>query len=137
VRHPAAGALALLFLGTSFWTFHDDHFAELNTALMGCFFYVVAAGNTLGGLLASRPARVLGTVSYSLYLMQGIVLFVGRSSVHLKGATPATIWLFENVCGVALTLVSFATYRWIEYPYLASRPARQPAPAVQAVGLTH
>ena len=81
--------------------------------MMGLFFYIVAAGNTLGGLLVSRPARVLGTISYSLYLMQGIVLFAVQSIMSLKGATPEKIWLYFSVCGVVLVLVSLATYRWI------------------------
>jgi peptidoglycan/LPS O-acetylase OafA/YrhL len=136
LRHPALAAVALLFLGASFWAVHDTAFGEASAVLMGCFFYIVASGNTLGGLLTSRPARVLGTVSYSLYLLQGLVLFAGRSLVRLKGADPATIGLFETVCGLALTLVSFATYRWIEHPYLAPRAAPNPAPVVQPAALT-
>jgi peptidoglycan/LPS O-acetylase OafA/YrhL len=129
VRHPAAGALALLLVVLSGSTLQFRQLTLSGIAMMGLFFYIVAAGNTLGGLLVSRPARVLGTISYSLYLMQGIVLFAVRSVMSLKGATPEKIWLYFSVCGVALVLVSLATYRWIEHPFLAPRTDTGPAPA--------
>jgi peptidoglycan/LPS O-acetylase OafA/YrhL len=103
---------------------HDGHLGIAGVVMLAVFFYIVAGGNTLGGLLVSRAARVLGMVSYSLYVMQGIVLFVVRSVLPLKGATPATVALFDVVAGVLLVVLSLGTYQWIERPFIvASRPA--------------
>ena len=45
-------------------------------ALMFSFFLIVAHGNRLFGLLTSTAARLLGAVSYSIYLVHTIVLYV-------------------------------------------------------------
>jgi peptidoglycan/LPS O-acetylase OafA/YrhL len=124
VRHPAAGAFAVLLAVLSCLSVRDGHLGIAGVVMLAVFFYIVAGGNTLGGLLVSRAARVLGMVSYSLYVMQGIALFVVRSAMPLQGASPGKVALFDLVAGVLLVVLSLGTYEWIERPFIvASRPA--------------
>ncbi|HZR69963.1 MAG TPA: acyltransferase [Burkholderiales bacterium] len=105
-------------------------------ALLFVFFVFVVHGNSLFGLLASAGARLLGTVSYSIYLVHCIVLFVVMRIVDAHGpiATigPLGYWFFAGLAGVLAVLVSAITYRYVEHPFLATSvaPGRQAAAQV-------
>jgi peptidoglycan/LPS O-acetylase OafA/YrhL len=136
LRGPACGALALLLLFVGGYTMRNGHFGLPGVLLMSCFFYILASGNTLGGFLSSRPARVLGTASYSIYLMHGIVLFAVRSMVSIKDASPIKVFLFDAGCGLLMVIVSLLTYQWIEHPFIVTRAAAEPvAPPLPAVAI--
>jgi peptidoglycan/LPS O-acetylase OafA/YrhL len=70
-------------------------------------------------LLSCKPVRIIGEISYSIYLWQE--LFV-RFQIHW--------WTFP-----ALALVSGASFRFVERPFLAKRyrPARVKTPTVQEI----
>jgi peptidoglycan/LPS O-acetylase OafA/YrhL len=103
------------------------------SALLLVFFMFVVHGNSLFGLLASGPAKLLGTVSYSIYLVHCVVLF---SAVRLVGArfpvpqlAASTYWLIAGGAALLTVLVSTLTYRYVEHPFIAGK---QPAPRAAA-----
>jgi peptidoglycan/LPS O-acetylase OafA/YrhL len=85
------------------------------------FFICVACGNSLGGILRTQAALVLGECSYSIYLLHGVVLsllFVDlapETAAIPSFALPALI----PVAAVAITLVAAFTYRSIERPSIS------------------
>ena len=88
---------------------------------------VVAFGSAPGGpggtwLLAGRPVRFLGDISYSLYLWHWPV-------VVLLGAAMGTgTWIFWAAAVTASVLLAVVSHRVVERPLLAPRP-RRPVPA--------
>jgi peptidoglycan/LPS O-acetylase OafA/YrhL len=104
----AAAALLLALLG------FDDTLAPAPALLMTVFFVTVALGNSLGGLLNLRLSIVLGDISYSIYLLHGIVLYLAFSVFALQ-----TQWPWMPVLGLIVILVSWATHRLIERPGIA------------------
>lgn len=98
--------------------------------LLSLAFALVASGNKLFGVLVSPVSRTLGEISYSLYLLHGITLYIAFNFIlGISGAraiTPTMHWLL--VAGITPLLVSvcFVTFRLIE------RPAMQGAPALTA-----
>ena len=96
-------------------------------ALYFLIFLIIAAGNTLFGLLTSTAARKLGQVSYSVYLLQGFVLY-GAFTWLLGHGTPAiqsplAHWLLAYACVSVLVLISVVSYLIIEKPMIArARP---------------
>lgn len=109
----------------------------MEAALLFGFFVFVVHGWSVFGLLRSRPAKLLGTISYSIYLTHCIVLFVTVRAVG--GLVPVgsldglQYWLLAAFAAAACVLLSACTYRYVEYPFLLdSRGAsRQPAPSVR------
>jgi peptidoglycan/LPS O-acetylase OafA/YrhL len=101
-------------------------YAPLPVLLLSVAFVIVACGNTLFGALTNSCSRMLGDVSYSIYLLHGILLF----SVFrlLIGADRAAALSTMEHCAVAmlcapvLILVSFVTYRMIELPGMRRVP---------------
>jgi len=87
-------------------------------------FALVACGNDLFGLFVTPAARMLGQISYSIYLLQGVTLFVtfrivlGMTKVEIW--SPATYWLVILGITPILVALSFATFRLIERPAMQS-----------------
>ncbi len=91
-------------------------------ALLTLAFTLIASGNTLSGLLSSRVSRAFGEITYSVYLLHGLVLFIafrGVTGIPLAQAlSPAAHWAVVILATPALVLLSYASWRWIERPCL-------------------
>lgn len=93
---------------------------------LGVLFVTVACGQDLKGLLTSQAARWLGTISYSVYLLHGIVLYVVLRRVNalvpIGSLADVTYWLLIGGVGLLTVLLSAVTYSWIERPFIQARP---------------
>jgi peptidoglycan/LPS O-acetylase OafA/YrhL len=126
---PVPIALLCLVTGLGFETVY----AVLPELLLFVFFLFIVDGNTLFGLLRTRASRFLGQVSYSLYLVHCIALYVivrmAAGHVPLQDLDVAQYWtIAAAAAGVAIGVSAF-TYRYIEYPFIR-KPAKAHAPAV-------
>jgi peptidoglycan/LPS O-acetylase OafA/YrhL len=126
-------ALALVLAGVG----GPEVYGAIPIALLFVFFIFVLDGNSLLGLLNTRAAKMLGTVSYSFYLLHCIVLFVffrlADSLVPVGQMTPEQHWTVAIFAALAATAASAFTYRRIEYPFLAPRAVTS-ARTVQSIG---
>jgi len=85
-------------------------------------FILIALGNDLFGFLKNNPLKLMGEISYSTYLLHGILIFI---SIHFVYGLEATQTLSESTfCWLMLALtpvligVSFLTYLFIEKPFI-------------------
>ncbi len=81
-------------------------------------FVPVAAGATWFGLLCNSGARVAGTVSYSLYLLNITSFFFMTGVWVYAGHAPGIMLLVETGFLSAAVLISLLTYRRIERPFI-------------------
>jgi peptidoglycan/LPS O-acetylase OafA/YrhL len=137
LRTRAAAVLALLPL-VAIALGSDGDFSILESLALAPLFIVVAAGNDLFGTLSTPAARCLGLISYSTYVLHGIVLFLalGLASrfVAVGDLDPAAYWALMVPIAAVVVAISAASYRWIEHPFLgaASPAARLGIPAEHA-----
>jgi peptidoglycan/LPS O-acetylase OafA/YrhL len=123
--HPAYALLAITALACTFLFL--SAYALPPIVLLAVFFLIVANGNDLFGLLSSKGSRLLGTISYSLYLVNCVVIYVIMHLVNLRwpiaslGVEPYLV--FAALAAVVTVGLSAVTYRYVEYPFLASRSA--------------
>lgn len=86
------------------------------------FFLAVAHGNDFFGLLQTKTSRFLGTISYSIYLLHGIVLSVVLALVNLRWPIVQmgdwTYWPLMAPIGLLVVIASAVSYRGIEHPWL-------------------
>jgi peptidoglycan/LPS O-acetylase OafA/YrhL len=112
---PLAG-LALVFT-------YPSAYGLMPSLLMFIFFLFVVHGNSLFGLLATRASKLLGTVSYSIYLVHCIALFVVMRAVNalvpVGALTPLEYWSFAAAAALLAVCVSALTYRYVEHPFLS------------------
>lgn len=90
--------------------------------LLGFAFFLIASGCTVFGLLTCRPARRLGDVSYSIYLLQGLMLaavFRPAPMREIALGSPLGFWSLVLLCALVLVAVSGVTYALVERPGIA------------------
>lgn len=102
----------------------------LEGALLFVFFIFVVHGYSAFGLFLSRPAKILGAISYSLYLTHCIVLFlvVGAADrllgLETFGATQ--YWLLVAAAAVVTVVLSAVTFQFVEHPFMNPRGRAKP-----------
>jgi peptidoglycan/LPS O-acetylase OafA/YrhL len=115
----------------------DTAYSPSSVALLAVFFAFVADGNTLAGLLRTQAARLLGLVSYSFYLLHGIVIFAAYrildAALPVASLGAVQHWAVAAVAALFAVALSALTYRYVEHPFLAPRPHAVPEP----IGMLH
>ena len=115
----------LLTLGAVLWLFPRGQ--GVPQYLLGfVFFLLLVSGNTLFGILESRPVKFLGVISYSIYLLHNIVISVVFYHFYqiqeIDSVSPVIYWSVTAACGVIVVLLSAFCYRFVEYPFLVQKP---------------
>lgn len=118
---PLASALALLSLAIIFLLL-DNGYGSHTLLLLSIFFYLVCSGASLFGVLTNVVARRLGNISYSLYLLQGLVLTLVFSILPIRDfalRTEMNFWIIGAVCTALLTIAAAFGFVFIERPGIA------------------
>jgi peptidoglycan/LPS O-acetylase OafA/YrhL len=108
-------------------------------------FATMAYDSPLFTCLRWPASKFLGVISYSVYLMHGIVLFVvfGAINLHspIETVSSSGFWAITCCCGLLTVLLSAITYRFVEHPFLRVRnpivtatEQHKPAPATNLSG---
>ncbi len=112
---PIVGIIMVYFMNYKPYSFSQY---AVTLGIFLCFVY----GADLFGLLRKPVAKFLGTLSYSIYLIHGIVLFgvLGTvdSFVPIPTVGPVIFWLLITLSGILTVVVSSVTYRYIEFPFI-------------------
>ena len=118
---PLASVLALLSLAIIFLLLENGYGSD-TLILLSIFFYLVCSGASLFGVLTCAAARRLGNISYSLYLMQGLVLTLVLSISPIRDfalQTALKYWIIGGVCALLLVVAAALGYAFIERPGIA------------------
>ena len=123
-RRAALAAIACLL--AALLLFHSA-FRLPPLIFLTAFFAIVAGGNTLFGVLAWRPSRLLGEISFSVYLLHGLLLFaLFRLILPAPQALSDTQhWLVAGGAIPLLVVVCLTTFRWVESPGVRRTKALQ------------
>jgi peptidoglycan/LPS O-acetylase OafA/YrhL len=116
-----AGLIGLICLALAL-LYPFSWFAPAQVALCFLFFLPALCGNSYFGLLHLSSSRMLGEVSYSLYLMHGIVIYLVLHLVAAAGLSVAgeARWLLLLPISLLTVLLSAATFFAIERPGIAA-----------------
>lgn len=109
--------LALVF----FSLFYPGTLDLVHIIAIGILFVMVAMGNDIFGILRSKQARLLGEISYSIYLLHGItlyVLFTQSSLIIVPKLTPGDYMLLMPFVGIVVVSVAAITFLLIEKPFI-------------------
>lgn len=80
-------------------------------------------GNSLFGLLKISGAKFLSTISYSVYLLHGIVLYFVLNTLNgiypIASLPQGSYWFIVSITGIIVIIISAITYRYIEHPFIS------------------
>jgi peptidoglycan/LPS O-acetylase OafA/YrhL len=113
LRSRWAAAVGLAAIVSEF-VFCPTAFAALPPVLLGLFFLPAVAGNSYFGLLSLRASIVLGEISYGIYLLHGILLYVILNSLTFPAGPYVMLLLGPIVVAVAMI-----AHRVVEVPAIA------------------
>jgi peptidoglycan/LPS O-acetylase OafA/YrhL len=111
--------LAILSLVAAIY-FFETPYEIFPLTLIAIAFIIIAGGNNLFGLLSNKVSRMLGQISYPMYLLHPILLFVTFRFVFGFDNTVQqpvyAYWLTVSGCAAALVIICFAVHYFIELP---------------------
>lgn len=96
-------------------------FDFIHIMMMFIFFTLIALGNDLFGVLRLNAARVLGEISYSAYLLHGLLLYILFTQLAILDITTLSAnqySLIMPITGVLVVLLSAITFLCIEKPFI-------------------
>lgn len=110
--------LLCLLVVTQFQSLKSDS----SMILITIAFTLIVCGNSLFGILNNRYVKFLGSISYSIYLLHGIVLFgifnFGIGFEESKYLSPAKYSLIIFSITPLVVLISFLAFKFIETPFI-------------------
>ena len=116
LRSPLLSIIAVFTLVVAIARFSQPYQFE-TTALCGIVFLIVSCGNTMFGLLTTAGAKRLGNVSYSIYLLHGVVINLlstiprYHTNMYSHGLR---YWATFAATYAIVVLASVASYRLVE-----------------------
>ncbi|MDQ1165070.1 acyltransferase [Flavobacterium sp. SORGH_AS_0622] len=114
--------LALLLLGVSVYFFNGGK-KPIQIIISSLVFLIIASGNSFFGILSSAFSRKFGQITYSLYLLHGIFLFILFHFVvgleRAKTLTHLEFWMIVTVSILPLLFICQLTFKYIESPLMS------------------
>ncbi len=100
---------------------------DLEPWLLAPIFFMIVAGNNFMGLLSSRAFRALGTVSYSMYVLHGLLLHLLLLLLNhyhpISSISPLPYWVCMIAFGLLITFCATISFRFVEKPFFVRRSA--------------
>lgn len=119
IRHRLGSLVALVFISLGMSV--DPGYSVVQMLVLGVSFVIIALGNDVFGVLKSSGLKVLGEVSYSIYLTHGLILYVLFSVFDVIPVEEGDVFHYVVLLPVVLVLVSASsviTFFAIEKPFI-------------------
>jgi peptidoglycan/LPS O-acetylase OafA/YrhL len=111
--------IILLFITVHFFNSGVD---IIPIFLSSIIFILISLNNSIFGILHWPISRKLGQITYSIYLLHGIVLYCVFHYIIgieiLKNNTVFDYWSIIAICIFPLLLICQITYKYIELPFM-------------------
>jgi peptidoglycan/LPS O-acetylase OafA/YrhL len=119
----AASFLIILLLISAVLFSPVDAYEQVLSLICMIFAFIgIACGNTLFGILTNITSRLLGQISYSIYLLHGIVLFLTfRFVIGFRTASalsPYYYWMVISGAAICLIIIASFSYYRVELPFI-------------------
>ncbi len=113
--------ITLLISTVLIFQFHSssNHLCKLFITIS---FTIIALGNNIFGLLKSNTLKLLGEISYSTYLLHGVIIFLTINYVYglqdTKSLSQTEYCVLIFLIAPIVILISFLSFKFIEKPFI-------------------
>ena len=115
-------SVLLVFLLILMIVFFESGRKPIPVLISSILFLSIAKGNSFFGLFSNSLSRKFGQISYSLYLIHGIVLFLIFNGIigieYAKKLTQFQFWSIITLSIIPIVFISQITYLYIEKPFM-------------------
>ncbi|TDR30385.1 hypothetical protein DFR44_1211 [Hydromonas duriensis] len=94
--------------------FFDTAYGIIQALLTVAVFFCLINGNGFFGLLNTKAARILGEMSFSVYLLHGLIITAVNSLLPSHSFHVQNYWIITLSTGFTVILLSSLTYQLIE-----------------------
>lgn len=96
------------------------HFSTIQKCITALVFAFICNGYTFNNVLNNKGLKVLGDISYSTYLLHGLVLYLFFTTFNIYDFNNGLIsyYLIFPLVFLLVILISFLSYKFIEKPFL-------------------
>lgn len=121
-HHAWSLVILAMLAATVLWAPYPIREGSRTLGVAVAMFVVIlsfAAGNSLFGVMTLPATKVLGTISYSMYLIHGLVLggiFYLAARFHPEDLSGLEYWAIVLISGLLTVGLSAVSYRWVEHP---------------------
>lgn len=123
-----ASLMCLLCLSFVFVVFYQS-VGVIQISIIGISFILIVSGTNIFGLLNLRVSRIFGEISYSVYLMHGLVIYIiiemAMGSEIVKSLSSKEYSVLIIGMSPIVVIASFLTYKFIEKPFIDIGHKRQ------------
>lgn len=102
------------------YTCYNTIFSFIPYLFISISFIAIACGNSLFGILTNYISLILGQISYGIYLIHPVLLFIvyhmSPQIEQIASRSQLPFWIVTSVVGILLMLICSLTYRFIEKP---------------------
>ncbi len=120
IKHWLVSAVVVLSV-FSIGLFNSAHQLACKV-IIALIFTLIACGNDVFGLLKNQSLKLLGNISYSTYLLHGIVLFITFKTIlvgnEFQNLSSNTFALVIVILTPIIVVISYLTYIFIEKPFI-------------------
>mgnify|MGYP001205666743 CR=1 FL=1 len=99
--------------------FYTETLSPVHLLVISVSFFLFAQGNDLFGLLNSKPSKILGEISYSMYLLHGLLLslsFTHLMLINIKIYSFHEFLIIMPFFIIPITLLCVLTFICVENP---------------------
>lgn len=126
IRQIASNKILSLFIVPMMvyaYVYYDTMFSFFPYLLISISFIAIACGNTLFGMLTNYISLILGQISYGIYLIHPVLLFIvyymSPQIRQVASHSQLSFWIVTSSVGIVLMLICSLAYRFIEKPCIA------------------
>ncbi len=119
IQSPWVSSIVLALLGAC--VFFPYYMGWVHVIMMSILFLLITLGNHIYGLLHTTPAKLLGEISYSIYLLHGIVIYCAVSEfgfIDIPSLEPTGYMLLMPMLSIIVVGLSALTFIFIEKPFM-------------------
>lgn len=109
----------IVTLAVIFTIFYPKTLSSVHIAIIFVTFVLVALGNDMFGIFSSKSSILLGEISYSIYLLHGVVLYLAFTYLGVIDFSQYTFqeYMFlMPLLSIIVVMLSFTTFIFIERP---------------------
>jgi len=117
--YKITSSIALLLLIIAVFTSSNNFMYLCFIVLLTIPFIAICQGGDIFGFLNTKLLLSLGEISYSIYLIHGVILYLSAGLINsLLGYNPLLIFILCPAYFIIVFIASSLSYRFIEMPFM-------------------